>query len=96
MWFTEMVSYARPRIPSNLPKAKASPGSLVASAKSWCLMARSPMTTVSCETKPSSEPEPYRMANSVPLALYVDEADESYLACSWCVSVVSHVNYVSS
>lgn len=39
----------------------------------------SPKTMSSFETKPSIEPEPYWMENSVPLALYEDEADESYL-----------------
>lgn len=58
MELTEMVSYAMPMIPSNLPKAKASPGSLVASAKSCLLMVMSLMVMVSWQTKPSSEPEP--------------------------------------
>ena len=52
-----------------LPKAKAKPGSLVASAKSWFLMVMSPMVKTSRETKPSMEPEPYWIENSEPLAL---------------------------
>jgi hypothetical protein len=32
------------------------------------------------ETKPSIEPEPYWIENEEPLALYVDEPEESYLA----------------
>jgi hypothetical protein len=64
-----------------LPKANARPGSLVASAKSWFLMVMSPMVIVSLETKPSIEPEPYWIENSEPLALYVDEAEESYFVC---------------
>jgi hypothetical protein len=39
----------------------------------------SPMVSLSLETKPSMDPEPYWMENSVPLALYVEEALESYL-----------------
>jgi hypothetical protein len=65
---------------TDLPKAKARPGSLVASAKSRSEIWMSPMHMVSWETKPSIEPEPYWMENSDPLALYVVEAEESYLA----------------
>ena len=43
---------------THLPKAKARPGSLVASAKSWPLMVMSPMVSTSLETKPSMEPLP--------------------------------------
>jgi hypothetical protein len=65
---------------TNFPKAKARPGSLVASAKSWPLMVKSPMARVSWETKPSMEPEPYWIENSEPLALYDEDALESNLA----------------
>lgn len=41
----------------------------------------SPMVRSSLETKPSMEPDPYWIENSVPLALYDDELEESYLAC---------------
>lgn len=64
---------------TNLPKANARPGSLVASAKSWCLMVKSPITRLSFETKPSMEPEPYWIEKLDPLALCVDEDCESYL-----------------
>ena len=40
------------------------------------------MQAVSWERKPEREPEPYWMANLVPLATKVLEADESYLACT--------------
>jgi hypothetical protein len=62
------------------PKANARPGSLVASAKRTSFIFKSPMESVSRETKPSIEPEPYWIENVVPLALYVDEDDESYFA----------------
>jgi len=39
------------------------------------------MASVSWETKPSIDPDPYRIEKSEPLTLYVDEACESYLAC---------------
>jgi hypothetical protein len=65
---------------TNFPKAKVRPGSLVASAKSWLLMFKSPMVRVSWETNPSMEPEPYWIENSEPLALYDEDAPESYLA----------------
>lgn len=52
-----------------LPNANAKPGSFVASAKSWCLMLRSPIFKVSWDTKPSIEPEPYWIENSVPFTL---------------------------
>lgn len=65
---------------THFPKAKARPGSLVASAKSKFLTVRSPIVRTSRDTKPSIEPEPYWMENSEPFALYVDEALESYLA----------------
>lgn len=45
--------------PSNLPKAKARPGSLVDSAKSWSLTVRSPMVMTSRSMIPSRLPEPY-------------------------------------
>ena len=41
-----------------LPKAKARPGSFVASAKSMPFTVRSPIVKTSFETKPSMEPEP--------------------------------------
>ena len=63
------------------PKANARPGSFVASAKSCFLIFKSPIVRSSLETKPSMEPEPYWMENSVPFALYVDDAFESYLVC---------------
>jgi len=56
--FTEIVSYPRPKIPSNLPKAKARPGSEVASAKSWPLTLRSPIWKTSFDTNPLSAPDP--------------------------------------
>ena len=62
-----------------LPNAKASPGSLVASAKSVLGIVRSPIRSVSWETKPSMEPEPYWMLNSEPFALWVEDELESYL-----------------
>lgn len=43
----------------HFPKAKASPGSLVASAKSCPSIERSPIWRRSLETNPSMEPEPY-------------------------------------
>lgn len=43
---------------TNLPKAKARPGSVNASAKSWPLMTRSPIVNVSWDTMPVMEPEP--------------------------------------
>ena len=66
-------------MPSNFPKANAKPGSLVASAKSCFKISRSPSLSLSLETKPSIEPLPYWMENSDPLALYVEDWDESYL-----------------
>jgi hypothetical protein len=40
------------------------------------------MVTVSWETKPSRDPDPYRMAKSVPLALYEEDEEESYFEWS--------------
>jgi len=42
----------------------------------------SPSVTVSAETKPDREPEPYWMANSVPFLANVEDDLESYLWCS--------------
>lgn len=61
-----------------MPNAKASPGSTVLSAKSWCLMVKSPMDMMSFEMTPSREPEPYWILNSVPLALYEEDFSASY------------------
>ena len=47
-----------PKGVTHLPKAKARPGSLVASAKSIPFTVRSPILKSSLETKPSMEPEP--------------------------------------
>ena len=54
------------RMPSNLAATKASPGSLVASAKIWCSTSSCPNFRLSWLKKPDSEPLPYWMANSVP------------------------------
>ena len=55
----------RTRMPSNLPAMKASPGSLVASAKVWCLIARLPRATVSVLKKPDRAPLPYSISKVV-------------------------------
>mmetsp|Transcript_38822 Transcript_38822/g.123397 ORF Transcript_38822/g.123397 Transcript_38822/m.123397 type:complete len:207 (+) Transcript_38822:449-1069(+) len=65
---TEMVLKPRPRMPSNFAAMKASPGSLVASAKTWSSTFRSPSVRVSWERNPDREPLPYSIANSSPLA----------------------------
>ena len=52
-------------MPSNLPAMNARPGTLVASAKIWCLTARLPRDTVSALKKPDSAPLPYSISNTV-------------------------------
>ena len=66
MWLTEMVGYPRPMMPSNLPATNAIPGSFTASAKRTLGTETSPTVTVSCETHPESDPDPYWMLKSVP------------------------------
>lgn len=39
------------------------------------------MVRVSWETKPSIDPDPYWIENSVPFSLKVEDCDESYFAC---------------
>ena len=56
-----------PKMPSNLAAMKATPGSLVASAKVWPGTVRSPIVSTSVDRKPDSAPVPYWMANAVPL-----------------------------
>ncbi len=58
----------RTRMPSNLAATKARPGSLVASAKVWFCTFRLPRDSTSVLKKPDSDPLPYWMAKSVPLA----------------------------
>jgi len=78
---TEIVSYPNPRIPSNRPKAKARPGSSVASANNCFSIFIPAKSRVSALMNPERLPLPYRISNEVPFSLYVDEADESYLLC---------------
>ena len=56
---TAMVSQPMPRMPSNLEKRNAMPGSLVASAKTWFLISSPAHVTVSDDRNPESDPLPY-------------------------------------
>jgi hypothetical protein len=78
---TEIVSYPSPKIPSNLPKANANPGSSVASANNWSSTFIPANLRVSELTKPLRLPLPYRISNVEPFFSYVEDTEESYFAC---------------
>ena len=55
-------------MPSKCAAMKATPGSLVTSAKPWLGTVRPPTVTLSLDMKPEQEPLPYWMEYFVPLA----------------------------
>jgi hypothetical protein len=63
---TEMSGKPKPMMPSKWAATNAIPGSFTASANWRFGTVTEPTVTVSCDVKPESDPEPYRMANAVP------------------------------
>lgn len=87
-WSTEIESKASPRTPSNPAARKAMPGSPVISANCWSLTVVPAIPKLSALTKPEAAPEPYWIANLVPLACTKSESFTSnyiqHRSYSWC------------